>query len=113
MVSDATESALDGYRQRKRYSDGTVVRVFAMRTDDTAYALGWSYTFHYGTIEPDPPLTLDDGTILRYDNAHEDTKGHERHEAPDEEAEHIEFPGIVELYDRFWSEIPKTPIEPS
>jgi hypothetical protein len=113
MGPDVTEPELDGYRQRKRYPDGTVVRVFAMRTDDEAYASGWSYTFHYGTIEPDPPRTLDDGTILRYDNAHEDTKGHERHEAPEEEAEYIEFSGIVELYERFWSEIPKAPIEPS
>ncbi len=56
--------------------------------------------------------TLDDGTIRRYDNAHEDTKSHELHVAPDVEPEDIEFPGIVELYDRFWEEIPKARIDP-
>ena len=38
--------------------------------------------FHYGSLVPDPPETLDDGTIRRYDNAHEDTKGHELHSHP-------------------------------
>jgi hypothetical protein len=28
--------------------------------------------------------------------------------APDPEATIIEFPGMVELWDRFWNEIPKT-----
>lgn len=54
-----------------------------------------------------PPETLDDGTIRRYDNSHEDTKGHELHAAPDPKAQSIEFPGMVELWDRFWNEIPK------
>lgn len=51
--------------------------------------------------------TLDDGTIQQYDNAHEETKGHERHVAPDPVPEPVAFPGIEELYERFWDEIPK------
>lgn len=51
--------------------------------------------------------TLEDGTIRRYDNAHEDTKGHELHVAPDADPESIESPGMVELYEQFWAEIPK------
>jgi len=59
-------------------------------------------------LELDPPRTLDDGTIRRYDNAHEATKGHELHVAPNSEPTQIDFPGIVTLWDRFWSEIPKS-----
>jgi len=50
---------------------------------------------------------------FRDDNAHEDTKGHELHVAPDPEPEYIEFPGIEELYERFWDEIPKPRFGPS
>ena len=73
---------------------------------------GWRYTFHYGALSPGPG-TLEDGTIRRYDNAHEKTKGHERHVAPDPEPETVEFPGIEELYERFWNEIPKPRFGPS
>ena len=55
-----------------------------------------------------PARTLADGTIRRYDNSHEDTKGHELHVAPDPDQDIITFPGMVELWERFWSEIPKT-----
>ena len=44
-------------------------------------------------------------------NSHEDTKGHELHVAPNPEPEIIEFPGMVELWKRFWSEIPKPELE--
>jgi len=40
--------------------------------------------------------------ILRYDNAHERTKGHERHTRNGVEI--IEFPGMLTLYDRFQRE---------
>lgn len=93
------------------YPDGTVIRVFCMRTDRDAYPSGWAYSLHYGTTEPDPPRTLEDGTIRRYDNAHEETKGHELHVPQDPDPEPIEFPGMVTLWDRFWSEIPKTAFE--
>ncbi len=101
MVPAVTADDLDGIQRRQVYEDETVVRVFAMRTDDPAYASGWAYTLHYGVLEPDPPRTLEDGTIRRYDNAHEDTKGHELHVAPDPEPRPIEFPGMVALWHRF------------
>jgi len=48
------------------------------------------------------------GTIRRYDNSHEDTKGHELHVAPDPDPDSITFPGMVALWERFWSDIPKS-----
>lgn len=98
---------LDGITRVATYDDGIIIRVFVMRTTDDAYPSGWAYKLHYGSTEPNPPATLADGTIRRYDNSHEDTKGHELHEAPDPEPETIEFPGMVALWARFWSEIPK------
>jgi len=92
-----TDDDLDGVSERRLYPDGAVVRVFCMRTDRDAYPSGWAYTLHYGTTEPDPPRTLADGTIRRFDNSHEDTKGHERHLAPDPTPDRITFPGMVEL----------------
>lgn len=106
-----TDDDLDGVSERRLYPDGAVVRVFCMRTDRDAYPSGWAYTLHYGTTEPDPPRTLADGTIRRFDNSHEDTKGHERHLAPDPTPDRITFPGMVELWERFWSEIPKSVFE--
>ena len=58
----------------RKYPDGTVVRVFCLQTDRDAYPSGWAYTLHYGATEPDPPRTLADGTIQRYDNSHETPK---------------------------------------
>ncbi len=107
-----TADDLDGYEKATVYEDRTVVRVFVRRTEDPAYPSGWRYTFHYGALTATPE-TLEDGTIRRYDNSHEDTKGHECHVAPDPEAEIIEFRGIEELYERFWSEIPKQAFDPS
>jgi hypothetical protein len=110
-MGSPTEGDLDGISQVKKFPDGTLVRVLVMRTGRDAYQSGWAYKLHYGTMEPNPPQTLDDGTIRRYDNSHEDTKGHELHAAPDPEPKTIEFPGMVELWDRFWSEIPKDEFE--
>ena len=110
MASPA-ECDLDGVRGGRKYSDGAVVRVFCMRTDRDAYPSGWAYKLYYGTTEPDPPRTLGDGRIRRYDNSHEDTKGHERHVTPDFDPDIIEFLGMVELWGRFWSEIPKSEFE--
>lgn len=78
---------------------------------DEAYPSAWAYSLHYGTLEPDPPRTLDDGTIRRYDNAHEDTKGHELHVAPNPEPKQIDFPGMAALWRQFWNEIPKLEID--
>lgn len=80
-MGSPTAEELNGLRETKSYDDGTVVRVFCMRTTHDSYPSGWAYNLHYGTTEPDPPRTLDDGTIRRYDNAHEATKGHELHPA--------------------------------
>lgn len=103
------EDDLDGMKRTIDYGDGTLVRIAVVRTSNAAYASGWRYAFHYGARNPDTieRPTLDDGTIRRYDNAHEATKGHELHVAPDPEPLIIDFPGIVELYDRFWAEIPQ------
>jgi len=97
---------LDGYEQANVYPDGTVVRISVRRTSDAAYPSGWRYTFHYGALTAGDD-TLADGTIRRYDNAHERTKGHELHLAPDPEPTVVEFPGIEDLYERFWDAIPK------
>lgn len=109
-----TEDELDGHTLRKRYADGVFIRLMIRRTSDAAYPSGWRYALHYGAVAPDAVdgPTLDDGTIRRYDNAHQDTKGHELHVAPDPESEDIDFPGMVELYDRFWEAIPKARIDP-
>ena len=110
-MASLTDDDLDGVSEGRKYPDGTVVRVFCMRTDPDAYPSGWAYTLHYGATDPDPPRTLDDGTIRRYDNSHEDTNGHELHVAPDPNPDSIKFPGMVELWERFWSEIPKSEFE--
>ena len=110
-MASPSDDDLDGLRHGEKYPDGTVVRVFCMRTDRDAYPSGWAYSLHYGTTMPDPPRTLKDGTIRRYDNAHEETKGHELHTPPDPDPERIEFPGMVKLWDQFWSEIPKSAFE--
>ncbi|RJX49525.1 toxin-antitoxin system TumE family protein [Halonotius pteroides] len=109
-----TDDELDGFTFRKRYADGTFIRLMIRRTAADAYPSGWRYALHYGAVAPDAVdrETLDDGTIRRYDNAHEATKGHELHIAPDPTPTTVQFPGMVELYDRFWNEIPKARINP-
>lgn len=71
--------------------DGYVVAVTIRQTEDDTYPSGWDYSLHLGEVGGD--------TILRYDNAHERTKGHERHTR--DAVERIEFPGMLALYDRF------------
>jgi len=71
--------------------DGYVVDVTIRQTEDDKYPCGWDYSLHLGEIGGN--------TLLRFDNAHEQTKGHERHTA--EGVEYIEFPGMLTLYDRF------------
>ena len=65
-MASLTDDDLDDVSEGRKYPDGTVVRVFCMRTDRDTYPSGWAYKFHYGATEPDPPRTLDDGTIRRY-----------------------------------------------
>jgi len=105
-----TEADLDRYSLQRRYDDGTFIRIMIRRTENSdTYPSGWHYALHYGAVDPNrvERETLADGTLRRYDNAHEDTKGHELHVGDSSEPIDIEFPGMVELYDRFWSEIPK------
>jgi hypothetical protein len=104
-----TADDLDGHSLTRRYEDDTFVRIAIRRTESEAYPSGWRYALHYGATAPDAvdAPTLDDGTIRRYDNSHEDTKGHELHVAPDPEPETVEFPGMVSLYERFWNDVPK------
>ena len=110
-MADLEDGDLNGINRSETFSDGTLVRVFIMRTTRGVYPSGWAYRLHYGATEPNPPATLEDGTIRRYDNSHEDTKGHELHVAPDPEPETIEFPGMVALWERFWNEIPRDEFE--
>lgn len=56
---------------------------------------GVKYSMHYGDY--------DGSTVVRYDNAHGATKGHERHTGDD--VEEIEFPGWRELLARFRTEV--------
>lgn len=72
-----------------------VVDVTIRQTDDETYPSGWDYSLHLGEVGGD--------TLLRYDNAHERTKGHERHIK--EGVEVIDFPGMLRLYDRFTREV--------
>ena len=68
---------------------------FDRPTDDTeTYPSGWKYTPHLGT--------LDDLTLVRYDNSHEDTKGHEHHSAAGD-LDGVGFPGMEELLVEFWA----------
>lgn len=48
-----------------------VESVTVVETDSPAYQSGWKYSLHYGS--------LDGETLLRYGNAHERTRGHDRH----------------------------------
>lgn len=80
--------------------DDLVIRRKIIRTDDPQYPSGYRYALHYG-------YTDGRGTILRYDNENESIGRHERH-TPDTIAE-IEFPGMMELRDRFFDEIDTLP----
>lgn len=82
-----------------RKIDGYVEHVRIRRTEDAQYPSGWDYALHYGTIDGE--------TLLRYDNAHEREKGHERH--TDEGVERIEFPGMFDLLARFQDEVDDLP----
>ncbi|WP_336339633.1 toxin-antitoxin system TumE family protein [Haloarcula brevis] len=87
----ASYTTIEDWRDVK---DGYVVAVTIRQTDDEQYPCGWDYSLHLGEVGGD--------TILRYDNAHERTQGHERH--INDDVEYIEFPGMLTLYDRFKAE---------
>ncbi len=79
----------------RTHGPGHVESVTIIQTDADVYPSGWNYSLHYGEIGGQ--------TLLRYDNAHEHTKGHERHTP--EGVESIEFPGMETLFRRFRREI--------
>ena len=88
--------------ENRHVEAGLIERVkLGYATDLETYPSGARYSMHIGT--------LDDMTLLRYDNAHEATKGHEKHTPVDTTT--IEFPGLepllVEFYataDVYWGE---------
>jgi hypothetical protein len=76
------------------YEAGLVENVMVQQIGDTdSYPSGWKYRLHLGTLEG---LTL-----LRYDNSHEDTKGHEFHTAAGDVD--VEFPGTEAVLAEFWA----------
>lgn len=77
---------------------GRLVRIRVWEVPESeAYPDGIKYSSHYGDT--------DGNTILRYDNSHADTKGHERHTA-DGVDESYEFPGEFRtLLQRFRTEV--------
>lgn len=104
-----TDGGLDGTTVQKRYDDWTLVRVSIHATSAPSYPSGWKYALHFGVLDPDryPGLTFDQaGTIRRYDNTHERTKGHELHLLGRAEPIPITFPGMRVLLERFWRKIP-------
>ena len=95
MASDTT------IEDWKDVEDGYVIDVTIRQAEDEQYPSGWDYGLHLGEVGGD--------TILRYDNAHERTNGHERHTQGDVEI--IQFPGMLALYDRFKREVEElTPV---
>lgn len=90
---------------------GLVEKVVLRQTTDTEiYPSGWKYTLHLGTLE--------DLTLIRYDNAHEDTKGHEFHTAVGD-IDDVDFPGMEERLlglwastDEYWDAIDGDPPRP-
>lgn len=88
-----------GYTEVEEYTNyypGNLVESVTVRkTDDAKYPSGWDYSLHFGSVEGD--------LIVRYDNAHERTKGHERHTA--DGTEEFDFPGMFELLARFQREV--------
>jgi hypothetical protein len=77
-----------------------VIRRKIIRTDDPQYPSGYRYSLHYG-------YTDGRGTILRYDNENRTPGRHERHTAAS--VTDIEFPGMMELRDRFIDETDPLP----
>ncbi|EMA16146.1 toxin-antitoxin system TumE family protein [Haloarcula amylolytica] len=78
----------------------TVIRRKIYRTDDPQYPSGYRYALHYGFLDGQ-------GVILRYDNENQTPGRHERHTS--DSIEEIEFPGMIELREKFLNEIQDLP----
>lgn len=74
----------------------SVTKVKIYRTDDSNFPSGWRYALHHGYRDGR-------GVILRYDNENESPGRHERHNR--DGVSEIKFPGMLELRDRFMTEI--------
>lgn len=77
-----------------------VIRRKIIKPDDQQYPSGYRYALHHG-------YTDGGGTILRYDNGNETPGRHERHTA--DGVTRIQFPGMLELRDRFLEGIERNP----
>jgi len=93
MVYTVVENVEDRVGER-------VIRRKIIKTDDSQYPSGFRYALHHGYIDGR-------GTILRYDNENQTIGRHERH-TPDG-VEEIEFPGMMDLRDRFIEEVESQP----
>ena len=80
--------------------DNRVIRRKIIKTDAPQYPSGYRYALHYG-------YTDGRDTILRYDNENETAGRHECH-TPEGVTE-IEFPGMMDLRDRFLNDIEHNP----
>lgn len=89
----------DGLEMRRtRKFDGYVESILIREAPNhPQYPCGWKYRLHFGTLNGE--------TIIRFDNAHETSKGHERH--TEDDVEIIDFPGMADLYRRFVREVNK------
>jgi hypothetical protein len=72
-----------------------VESVTVVKTDDDEYPSGWKYRLHYGTTDGE--------TLVRYDNSHERSKGHERHEG--DSTEEVEFTSMDGILRRFYRDV--------
>jgi len=81
-----------------------------MRTDRDAYPSGWAYKLHYGATGR-TPRTLDDGTIRRYDNSHEDTKGARTARCTGSRSRYNHVPGDGRTLGTILGEIPKSELD--
>lgn len=86
---------VEEFKNNTTYENGMVTDVTILVTDSDTYPCGWKYSLHFGDT--------DGNVVARYDNAHEIEKGHERHTA--DGVEIIDFPGMMDLYDRFLREV--------
>lgn len=92
MPEDDDTELIEDYED---YEGGMVESVTIRTTTDSTYDSGWKYSLHFGDI--------DGNAVVRYDNSHEDSKGHERHTA--DGVEIIDFPGMKTLKQRFDREV--------
>lgn len=91
-MADETD---DVFKDKTTYEGDMVTSINMRSTDSDTYPCGWKYRLHFGGT--------DGNVVLRYDNSHELEKGHERHTA--DGVEIINFPGMMELHDRFLREV--------